>query len=128
MHNQLLEILDAYTRLSGREAKLGVYEHSLFDWVRAGFTKEDMITVINYINRENRRNDFKYSLRLGHLINDHQRFEDLLQEAKAKDRNRVKPPTERQKVLSEFRGTPAETEGTGTVRQWGDILKTIKTP
>jgi hypothetical protein len=121
----LASILEAYTLLSGREAKLPIYEHSLFDWVRAGFTKEDMIIVVQFIVRENRHNTFKYSLKLGHLINDHQRFNDLLEEAKAKERNRRPAMTPKEKVLSQLRPVMGETMTVTEIPTAGEILKRV---
>jgi len=120
-YDNLIDILSAYTSISGREARLPIYEHSLFDWVKAGFTKSDMIIVLNFIIRENRKNDYKYSLRLGPLINDLQRFSDLLEEAKAKERNRKVAPTAKERVLKEFRGV--EHEPAANVRNIGEIFK-----
>lgn len=121
----LQAILDAHQRLTGRESKLPIYEHALFDFVRAGFTHEDMATVITFLMRENKRNQFQYSLKLGHLINDHMRFNDLLQEAKARERNRRPAPTAKERVLSQFRPTTGETLTTTGALSVKQILKKV---
>lgn len=107
--DQFQPILNEYTRLTGRSAPLGLYESSLFSFVRAGFTVADMTLVLNFILRENSKNHFKYGLKLGTMINDLQRFNDLLEEAKARRRNHIPPPTNREKVLQEF--SPVVVEG-----------------
>lgn len=119
------QVLDCYVRLTGREAKLSVYEFSLFDYIRSGFTVEDMTTVIQFIIKENKRNSFQYSLKLGHLLNDQMRFSDLLQEAKARLRNQKQPLSPKEKVLQQLRPTVSKTE-TGTIAvSVKDVLKKI---
>lgn len=125
VQSSIRSVLDAYVRLTGREAKVGIYEFSLYDFVRAGFTAEDMIVVVTFLLRENKRNHFQYSLKLGHLINDHMRFNDLLQEAKAKERNRNPAPTPKEKVLSQFRPVVGENLTATGALSVGEIMKKI---
>lgn len=127
MSTNLQSILDAHFKLTGRESKLPIYEHALFDFVRAGFTDEDMVAVITFLIRENKRNHFQYSLKLGHLINDHMRFNDLLQEAKARDRNRRPALSQKEIALRQLRPTTGEdtVTGTGAALSVKDILNRI---
>lgn len=122
---ELQLILDAHFRLTGRESRLPIYEHALFDFVRAGFTDVDMTTVLTFLMRENNRNHFQYSLKLGHLINDHMRFNDLLQEARARERNRRPAPTAKEKVLQQFRPAMGETATTTGAMSIKDILRKV---
>jgi len=118
-------ILAEYTRLTGREAPVGIYDHSLFEYVRAGFTADDMRIVVQFIMSENKRNHFQYSLRLGPLLRDLERFNDLLQEAKVKERNRRRAPTPKEKVLNQLRptvGEPLTSTGAMSVKE---IIKKI---
>jgi len=118
-------ILAEYTRLTGREAPVGLYDHSLFEYVRAGFTADDMRIVVQFIMNENKRNHFQYSLRLGVLLRDLERFNDLLQEAKVKERNRRPKPTPKEKALSQLRpiiGENLTATGASSVQ---DIIKKI---
>lgn len=100
-----------YTHLTGREARVQVYEYSLFAFFQAGFTCDEFVLVLNFLLRENKRNRFQYSIKLGHLIQDLSRFMDLLGEAKAVERNRPPKPTPRDIVLSDFRRVTPEPEG-----------------
>ncbi len=118
-------ILSEYSRLTGRNAPLSLYDASLFPFVRAGFTADDMRIVIEFIQRENKRNHYQYGLKLGSLINDLQRFNDLLEEAKAKERNRRPATTPKEKVLSQLRPTVSEnltSTGAMTVK---DVLRKV---
>lgn len=123
MQPEAEEIVAQYIRLTGREARVAIYEHSLFDFIRAGFSSTDFVCVVTFLLRENKRNKFQYSLKLGHLINDHQRFMDLLGEAKAKERNRIKPATPKEAVLQAWRPTCGERVNGASVRRISDILK-----
>ncbi len=105
------ELILQYVHLTGREARVTIYEHMLFDFFRAGFTCEEFVLVVSFLVRENKRNKFQYSLKLGNLINDHARFMDLLGECKARERNRVSPPRPKECVLHQFRGITPEKPG-----------------
>lgn len=121
---QSAELVAQYTRLTGREARVSVYEHALYDYFRAGFTPADLVLVLGYLLRENKRNSYQYSIKLGHLIGDHERFMDLLGEAKAKLRNSVKPASARQEVLQAFRPVAdPEMEGKGNCHRLSEFIR-----
>lgn len=130
MIEQIKSIHQCWCRLTGQELRYQPCERMIFDWINSGFTEQDLETLLEFMLWQNRKREPKYrdKIQFHRIVGDLEVANSRLGEAIAWKRNRVKPPTEKQKVLSEFRGTPAETEGTGTVRQWGDILKTIKTP
>jgi len=118
-------ILYEYTRLTGRAAPIAIYDASLFPFVRAGFTADDMRTVVEHMLRENKRNHFQYGLKLSPLLNDLQRFNDLLEEAKAKNRNCRPAPTAKEKALNQLRpalGENLTSTGALTVK---DILRKV---
>ena len=110
MTSSIQSLLDTYNTLTGSVARYGVYERAAFDWFKAGFTLDDFKLVIGYLKRENQRNDYKYSMKLSKLLNDHEHFNDLLNEATAKERNRIKPRTPQQTVVDEFRHTMTTTQ------------------
>ncbi len=118
------QLIHQYTHLTGREARVNVYEFALFDFFRAGFTCDEFVMVVTFLMRENKRNKFQYSLKLGHLLNDHSRFMDFLGEAKAKDRNKVLPPTPRESVLQDFRRTSPEP--TGAFLSAAEVISRLK--
>lgn len=112
-----------HVKLTGRESRYQVYERSLYDFVQAGFTAEDMEIVLAFMLRENKRNDWKYSLQLGKLLGDHERFQDLLSDAKARLRNMKKPPTPKEIAIEQLRPTVAETPTPGRPRTIGEIFR-----
>jgi len=108
MITNLEPILTAYSEATGRAASIVHYEYAIGKFAAMGFTAEDMATVCKFLVRENKRRQFQfqYSLKLSPLLNDPEKFSDLLQEARA----RIRPaPTPAQKVLAQFRGV-SETE------------------
>lgn len=102
------ELVHHYTHLTGREARVQVYEYSLFAFFQAGFTCDEFVLVLSFLLRENKRNRFQYSIKLGSIVTDHAKFMDLLGEAKAVERNRPPKPTPREIVLSDFRRSSPE--------------------
>lgn len=124
MNTEAEEIIAQYVKITGREARVSIYEHSLFDFLRAGFSSMDFVCVVTFLLRENKRNSYQYSLKLGHLINDHQRFMDLLGEARAKMRNVIKPTTPKESVLSEWRGIKPDSNG--NCRSIAEFIKVPK--
>lgn len=129
MHDQINKLRQRWNELTGQDVRERPFERVGYEFLK-DFSIGDMEQVVQHMNHNNKKREarFRDVLRFDRILGDPESFEARRSEAAAFWRNRVKPPTEKQKVLSEFRGTPAETEGTGTVRQWGDILKTIKTP
>lgn len=114
-----------HVKLTGRDSRYQIYERSLWDFVQAGFTADDMTTVLSFLLRENRRNDYKYCVQLGRLIGDHERFEDLLHEAKAKTRNLKKPPTGKEIALQELRPVVVPHVPNGSGRSIGEVFRSI---
>lgn len=125
MNPEAEEIVAQYVKITGRDARVAIYEHSLWDYLRAGFTPDDFVCVVTFLLRENKRNKFQYSMKLGHLINDHQRFMDLLGEARAKMRNTIKPVTPKESVLESWRG--CEPVKNGDCHKLSEFLR-IPTP
>lgn len=117
------EIVAQYVKLTGREARVQIYEHSLYDFLRAGFSSMDFVCVVTFLLRENKRNSYQYSLKLGNLLNDHQRFMDLLGEARAKMRNVIKPATPKESVLESWRPTAGERVNGANVHKISEFLK-----
>lgn len=121
----LKEIHAVHVKLTGRESKYPIYEISLYDFAQVGFTADDMATVLGFLLRENRRNDFKYSIHLGKLLSDHERFQDLLGEAQAKTRNLKKPPTAKESALQELRPIVVDQLPRDTGRTIGEVFRVI---
>lgn len=121
----LRNIHAVHVKMTGRESKYQIYERSLYDFHQSGFTDADMATVLGFLIRENKRNTFQYSVQLGRLISDHERFQDLLSEAKAKMRNLKPAPTPKETALEQLRPTAVEQPANGNGKTIGQIFRLI---
>jgi len=89
-----------YCRESGLKVRLtlGGRTDLWCEWLKAEFTQADLITVLRHIRAEVRaKRRFPGSLTMGSVLQP-DRFEDLLELAKAQQRN-YKPLTDRESVL-----------------------------
>jgi hypothetical protein len=112
-------IVNKYNELTGAVARPKVYERLAFDFMAIGFSQDDLELVVRHLQRENAKNDFKYSLDLRRLLSDHQTFNDHLSRATAiKSRQR----TPAQKVLNEFRRITPE-DAKDSFRSIGEVIK-----
>lgn len=124
---ELQPILAAYLKTTGRQCNYMVHEYALFAYHQAGYTAEDMTLVCQFLVRENRRNSYQYSLHLTKLIGDLARFDDILNDARAKERNRPKPPTPKEQVLAQFRPAIEQTLTGTTALTVKEVLRRIVT-
>ena len=115
----------AYQNVTGLEVRLPVWERSFSDFLAHGFTESDLVLVLTYLKRENKRmNGAAYSLRLDKLLDfEYRHFDGLLSEAKSKDRNRIRT-TPAKRVVAQFRGC-TETHSAPAARTVGEILKGV---
>jgi hypothetical protein len=80
-----------YTQMTHVEIRIQVWERAFADFLEHGYTCDDLQLVLGHILRENRRmQGAKFSLRLNTLLDfEYMRFDSLLGEAKAIQRNRI---------------------------------------
>lgn len=123
----------AWEKASGTTLKLRIWERGIADFIEAGFTCEDIQIVFRYARRENAK--FTSAIQ-GFTITpfkvfdfEYRWFDSLLSQARASERNRRPPPTEKEKVVA-LRERVVEPETAdprinGTGRHLSDVLKTI---
>lgn len=108
--------------------KYAIYERSWADFIAKGFTEADLCCVILFLQRENRRNTYAYSLRLGKLLDfRYHHFADLLAEAQAKNRNRRHKLTGKDQVLAQYerKVNPELTPVPLVAKSIRDVLKSL---
>ncbi len=103
LENSLAELHQCFCKVTGQELKASLCERLFYDFTNAGFVTDDLVCVINYMKAENRKNELKYSFKLHCVIGDLEKFNSIWGVAKAIERNKVKPPAEREKTLNAFR-------------------------
>lgn len=101
----IFSLINLYNQLTGAVAKPMVYEATAFGFLRAGFTVDDLKTIILYLQAYNRTNAMKMSLDLRILLGDLERTNDILSRAKSRLGRQTTPA---QQVTNEFRRFTAE--------------------
>ena len=91
-----------YCQLTGQSLRLGFdRERQWFEWLRAGFTAEDLRRVINYLQREVREGRRNVgALKLSNLLQLH-RFEEDLHIRRVRLQPLPRPPTNTPAPLAE---------------------------
>lgn len=114
-----------YVSCTGLAVNLRVQERAFSHFLSVGYTEDDLRCVLCYLKRENKRmKGAAYSLRLSKLLDfEYRHFDDLLSEARAKERNRV-VRTPAQRVVAQFRGY-TETKTGPPVKTAGEHLKAM---
>ena len=121
----IAEIHRVYSSLTGTSSNLRLWERDFYEFVQAGFTAADMEAVLIWIMRENKKaSDTRYykSTSLMKLIGDLRRFDDVLNEARASNRNH-NPMTAKSRALQELRPAMSEPMGNGRARHVSEFLK-----
>lgn len=125
MTDSIKAVFDVYCEITHFQPKLAIHERAIAEYLQAGYDQNDLRCVLLFLQRENRRGDRTYSLRLDKLLDfEFRHFDSLLCEARAKERNRPKPPSNSQRVVEQFRHTKTVTEQP-VARSVKDVLREI---
>lgn len=85
-------------------ANIRTWERAYADFLSKGYTVEDLTVVIRHIKFLNKKRDQKFSLRANLIFDfEYMRFDALLQEAHATNRNKRPVPSARESALSTLR-------------------------
>lgn len=124
MKQQISDLHSCYCEVSGLSINARVHERAFQDFLSSGFTVDDMRLVLTHLKRENKRmNGAAFSLRIDKLLDfEYRRFDSILSEAKAKNRNRV-VQTPSEQVLQEWRKLPSTAGTATTAKPVKDILR-----
>ena len=125
MNNQeRLQSLHAlFCQLTERQLHFALHERVWHEFDRAGFTENDLRIVIGWMKASNRKHEWQYGFKLGNVIGDLARFDEILAEALAVNRNKPKAATPREQVVKEFQKTAGEAFVRETARPLADVLK-----
>lgn len=129
MTSQLKSLHAKWNTLTGQELKYGPAERQLWDWINNSFTEADLETILTFLFWQNAKREPKYrtKIQFHRLVGDLELANSLLAEASAWQRNRVKSPSARAKVLASFRNDPAVAPTEGQVQTFREaISKAIK--
>lgn len=100
----------AWNGATGQDLRLRMFdyerEYGYQQFIKAGFTDKDMLTVVTYLQREIKKgNRLPGALRWSNCIGNLTRFEEDLSMARAEHRNAKPQPTAKQRVLQQARPT-----------------------
>lgn len=106
MIDQLKSVHSAWVKLTGQELKYQPCERMLFDFVNSGFTVQDLECVLTFMLWSNSKREPKYRDRIQfhRIVGDLEVFNSRLGEAHAWHRNRRPSPSDKEKVLAQWRG------------------------
>ena len=112
-----------FCQLTERQLHFALHERVWYEFDRAGFTENDLRIVIGWMKSSNRKHEWQYGFKLGNVIGDLARFDEILAEALAVQRNKPKAVSPREQVVAEFRKTSGESFVRETARPLADVLK-----
>ena len=122
--SQSLESLHSiYCLLTGFDVRFCFHERTWYEFQKAGFTENDLHSVIGFLRRENTRRDFKYSMRISKIIDDLAYFDELRAEAVAVARNMRPAMTSKEQVLQQWKPEVDEPPMPGNVIPIKEALK-----
>lgn len=122
----------AYNEITGSNLRVGIGEYSRercwFDFIKAGFTEDDLRCVVRHLRREIKESRRQPScLKFSNLVEHLERFEEDLGMARAKERKAPAPV--HQRALNQLRPTvtavtPNETKV--TARPVSELIENLK--
>lgn len=100
LRGQIPHLQEAYETLTGLAMHFVLHERRWYDFLKAGFNERDLRDVIAWIQRQNQKNTYQYSLKLSTLIGNLEHFDEMRAQAQIR---KSKQRTDTQKVLDNFR-------------------------
>jgi hypothetical protein len=121
---QITAVHQLYCQLTGQSLRLGFdRERQWFDWLRTGFTPEDLRRVIGYLQREIREGRRNVgALKLSNLLQP-DRFEEDLNIRRVRLEPQPRPPTNTPAPLSDQEREVRRLEALHRIRQIKESLR-----
>jgi hypothetical protein len=128
MTDQIKQLHRCWCDLTGQDLNLRATERLFYELLNSDFTVDDLGCVVRYVLAFNRKHlDCPMKVQFHRICGDLEQFASVLAEARAKERNRIKPLTARASVVQAFRPV-ADVEGsaTGNSHRIGEFLQVPK--
>ena len=97
----IAKLKDTYRRITGIEIHEMRHNELFFAFCQGGYTEQDLKDVLHWIDRENKKNSYQYSLRISNLIGDLDTFDERRAEAQ---RRKPAARSAGQRTVDSFRG------------------------
>lgn len=113
LHARIAQLHAVWNSATGQSLPLILFdyerEHGYYQFIKAGFTDRDIVTVVRYLQRKiKERTRMEGALRWSNCIGNITRFAEDLAMCKAEERNRKPAPTPLQRVLEQARPTAVQ--------------------
>lgn len=133
MRELVLKLHSTWNQLTGQRIPMGVCSYELeygwLDFIKAGYTENDLQMVVRYLQAEIRKGDRKpAALRWSNCVKDVLRFAEELELARGSMR-RVRPRTPIETAMAAFRPTVAAVtpnETKVTARPVSELIENLK--
>lgn len=122
MNDQMKLLHTVWNQTTGQELHFKATERLFYELWKMEFKPDDLLCVLKHVLAYNKTHTHApMKIQIHKLCGDLEIFASILAEARAKDRNRVKPATPKESVLSEWRGIKPESNG--NARSIGEFIK-----
>ena len=116
---------ETWNLTAGQELHYRATERIFYEADKLGFTPDDLKLVLQHVLSYNKTHKHApMKVQVHKLLGDLEIFASILAEAKAKERNRVKPPTPKESILESWRPTNGERVSGANCHRLSDFLKT----
>lgn len=125
IETKLRELHSCWNSITGQELNYRAVERLLYELHNNDFTAEDLTAVLKHVLAYNRTHpEMPMKVQIHRLCGDMAVFGSICAEAKAKQRNKIPPPTAKETVLHQWRGvTP---EGNGNAKHIAEVFSAMR--
>lgn len=108
MIEQIKALHACWNQTTGQSVNLRATERIWFELANLDFTADDLLSVLKHVLQYNKTHASCPMKIQAHKLCEPETFASICGEAKARERNRVKPATPKDIILHEFRGITPE--------------------
>lgn len=112
MNDQLKLLHSCWCTTTGQDLHFKATERLFYELWKMEFKPDDLLCVLKHCLAYNKTHqNAQMKIQIHKLCGDLEVFASILAEARAKERNRIKPTTPKESVLSSWRGVKPESNG-----------------
>lgn len=105
MTEQLQSLHACWNQVTGQDLHFKATERLFYELWKMEFKPDDLLCVLKHVLQYNKTHqNAQMKVQVHKLLGDLTVFASILAEARARERNRIKPHTPKENVLAEFRG------------------------
>ncbi len=112
MQDQIKLLHSCWCTTTGQELHFQASQRLFYEVAKLEFTPDDLLCVLKHVLAYNTTHTHApMKVQVHKLLGDLEVFASILADARARERNRVSPPTPKESVLNQFRGITPEKPG-----------------